>query len=340
MKLILPAILLLACIHTHAQSTIVSNGSGAWSSSSTWNLNRIPGDGDIVVINNNNQVILNENIVLNNVVLRVQGALMVNDNKTLNLNGNGIINIVTGGKIIAVNKLANSIISIDGVAKFRGNKIFNPSWGEGFVAGLANASLTTGDIDLGGPGFVMGALPATWQDLNVFRTIDNMVQMVWVTSHETGTRIFDVERSGEALQWIKIGTINSAGNQGQVNIYDFVDSKPLTGINYYRILQKDPDGKTKYTSVRFISITAKEFSVKGYPNPAVSNYRVDFSFPLAEPLQLNMVNSEGKMLMKKTAGKGCSYMDLPVRELRTGIYFIQCMTSNGNIHILKMVRGG
>jgi Secretion system C-terminal sorting domain len=338
MKLILFVILLLSNIYCSAQGTIISNSSGSWTNPSTWNLNRLPGDGDIVVINNNNQVSIADNISLNNIVLRIQGSILIRDNKFLHLNGNGIINVITGGRISSESRQLNSMISVAGVTKFRGNKVFNPGWGEGIVAGLANASSTTGDIDLGGPGFVMGALPATWQDLNVFRTSDNMVQMVWVTSHETGTRIFDVERSGEALQWEIIGSISSVGNQGQVNIYDFVDSKPLTGINYYRILQKDPDGRSKYTSVRFVTVAARDFSLKGFPNPAINNYRVDFSTPLSEPLQMRMINSEGKMMMMKLAAKGLSFVDIQVNDLKKGIYFLQCITSNGNVQVLKMVR--
>jgi hypothetical protein len=206
------------------------------------------------------------------------------------------------------------------------------------LIGLANASSSTGDIDLGAPGFIMGVLPATWQDLNVFRTSDNMVQMVWVTSHETGTRIFDVERSGESLHWEKIGTINSSGNQGQSNIYDFVDSRPLQGLNYYRILQRDPDGKVKYTSVRFISIAGKDFTISGFPNPAVSNYRVRFSKTLGDQMQLTMIDMYGKKVLQKTAGKGTSYIDLAVSLLRPGVYFVQCTAADGNVLLLKMVR--
>ncbi len=338
MKLILSIIFILVTSIGVAQVTIVSHTSGSWTNPGTWDINRIPVDGDIVVINNNNIVQIADNIVISNMVLRIQGAILIRDNKSLRINGNGVINVVTGGKISSEGRQSTSSISIGGITKFRGNKIFNPGLGEGVVTGLANASASTGDIDFGGPGFVMGALPATWQDLNVFRTSDNMVQMVWVTSHETGTRVFNVERSGENLEWQKIGTISSTGNQGQSNIYDFVDSKPLTGINYYRILQMDPDGKSKYTSVRFISIAGRNLTISGYPNPAASNFRIDFSKPLGEQMQLRMINTEGKQVMQKIAGRGTSYIDLPVSELRRGIYFVQCISPDGNVFLVKMLR--
>ena len=327
----------LSCI-CFAQSTIVSNGSGSWNQASTWDANRLPADGDIVVINNNHQVSITENIQLNNIVLRIQGMITIKNNIALRINGNGIVNVITGGRICSESRQASSIISLSGVTKFRGSKTFNPLWGEGIVAGLANASSSTGDIDFGGPGFVMGALPATWQDLNVFRTIDNTVQMIWVTSHETGTRMFEVERSDASLQWKKIGSISSPGNQGQENIYDFVDSRPLTGLNYYRIRQIDPDGNSKYTSVRFVTMATKEFSIKGFPNPAINNYRIDFSKPLTESIQVRVVNTEGKTLMQKTAGKGISQIEFQVKELKAGIYFIQCVGSHGKVELLKMMR--
>lgn len=338
MKLILTLFLFMVTTISVGQVTIVSRASGAWGSPTTWDLNRVPADGDIVVINNNTIISINDNIIINNAVLRVQGSLMIMDNKALRINGSGVINVVTGGRISSENRLSGSLISLAGITKFRGTKTYNPGWGEGVVIGLANASSSTGDIDLGAPGFIMGVLPATWQDLNVFRTSDNMVQMVWVTSHESGTRIFDVERSGENLHWEKIGTINSTGNQGQSNIYDFVDSRPLQGLNNYRILQRDPDGKSKYTSVRFITITGKDFAISGFPNPAISNYRIQFSKTLSNQMQLTMIDMEGKKVMQKTAGKGASYIDLVVSPLKPGVYFVQCTSADGNVFLLKMVR--
>jgi hypothetical protein len=136
----------------------VSNSSGAWSQASTWDANRLPADGDIVVINNNHQVCISENVQLNNIVLRIQGMLMIKNNLSLRINGNGIVNVITGGRICSESRQAASLISLSGSLNIAAIKYLIPLWGEGIVAGLANASSSTGDIDFGGPGFRDGCI--------------------------------------------------------------------------------------------------------------------------------------------------------------------------------------
>src|SRR5690349_13795125 len=51
--------------------------SGNWTSSSTWSLNRMPADGDTVVIPSNRTVTLSSSQSLNNVYLEVFGNLEI-----------------------------------------------------------------------------------------------------------------------------------------------------------------------------------------------------------------------------------------------------------------------
>jgi hypothetical protein len=72
-----------------------------------------------------------------------------------------------------------------------------------------------------------------------------------------------------------------------------------------------------------LPMATKEVSIKGFPNPAINNYRVDFSRPLTESMQVRIINTEGKILLQKTAAKGMSQIEFQVRGLNAGIYFVQ-----------------
>ena len=217
-------------------------------------MKRIPGDNDIIVIQTGHSLEVKSHVTLKNVTLRVIGTMTLHDDKSVNLNSASVINVISGGRIRSNNSQGQSAILLGGAAKFRSSKVFNSAWGPGVINGLAYATSTTGNIDQSGIGFILGNLPAVWQDFNLFKTTDGQIQMVWVTSHETGTRTFNVERSRNAQSWNVIGRIESAGNMGSQNIYNFVDSDPGTGIVYYRVREIDPDGIFKLSSVRSVRL--------------------------------------------------------------------------------------
>lgn len=71
------------------------------------------------------------------------------------------------------------------------------------------------------------------------------ITLKWVTATETNNNYFTIEKSMDAMGWSKVGTINGAGTSSSKITYDFIDDNPFNGINYYRLIQTDFDGKNK-----------------------------------------------------------------------------------------------
>src|SRR5690606_39147767 len=70
-----------------APSTIIANpGGGAWTDATSWNLGRIPVDGDVIEIPSLTTVtiIKNPDIILNNIEIKVFGVLSIAGSLTLN----------------------------------------------------------------------------------------------------------------------------------------------------------------------------------------------------------------------------------------------------------------
>jgi hypothetical protein len=321
-----------------AQTTLTSTGSGDWSVPSSWDKKRIPGDKDIIVIQAGHSVELNNDLSLKNVTLRIIGILNLNNGTSINLNSGSIINVISGGRIKSQKPSDNSAIYLAGAAKFRGTKVFNVNWGAGVINGLAYATSTTGNIDQSGTGFILGNLPATWQDFNLFRTTDNHVQMVWVTSHETGTRIFKIERSKNAQTWDMIGEIESPGSPGSQNIYNFVDSDPGYGITYYRVREIDPDGQYKFSSVR--SLRFEEYSTghKIFPNPARSAVQIKHMKTEDSQSKLFVYNVNGQTVKAINLSPGSTLETIDISGLHSGMYLIQIRYSDGSMQNNSLVK--
>jgi len=340
MKLFTAIVGLLFCMNAlQAQTTISSLNSGNWTSPSTWDLGRIPQDGDVIVVQPVHTMVMDQSLKLSNVVIRLNGELTVNPHVNALLNTGSVINIMSGGRISRGAQATDASISIGGAVKYRSSKTYNASWGVGVVLGLAYATSTTGSADQGGLGFIFGTLPAIWQDLQLFRTPENFVQMVWVTSHESTSRVFHVERSKDARSWEGIGTIISTGVQSGQVIYSFMDLNPGNGMVYYRIGQEDSDGKLKISPVRSVKIEGSgNHSLSVYPNPTSGPITLPFPAPLDEALPFEVIDIQGHVLKWGKCEKGSARWDTDLSALPSGQYLLRFRNADGSSSTSRVVK--
>src|SRR5206468_444016 len=80
--------------------TVVTNNSN-WTTTNTWNLNRIPSSADTIDIPAGKTVILSSIVFLNNVYIRINGTLQFqNFLSSLILNNTSTVIVNAGGKIL------------------------------------------------------------------------------------------------------------------------------------------------------------------------------------------------------------------------------------------------
>lgn len=70
----------------------------------------------------------------------------------------------------------------------------------------------------------------------------------WRTASEDNQTLFDIERSMDALNYNKIGSLSGQGNTTSGKAYNYTDAQPLL-LNYYRIKATDQSGSVKYSKV-------------------------------------------------------------------------------------------
>ena len=64
----------------------------------------------------------------------------------------------------------------------------------------------------------------------------------WSTISERDTSHFVIERSSDGLDWNHVGSVKAVGNSIETNYYSIIDTDPIEGMSYYRLLQFDLDG--------------------------------------------------------------------------------------------------
>lgn len=91
--------------------------------------------------------------------------------------------------------------------------------------------------------------------------------LLWKTAQEVNTSYFEIQRSGDGINFSATGRINAAGNT-QSN-YSFTDQHPLNGIDYYRLKITDGDGKYTYSKIIQVNnTTVTSMVIK--PNPSTN----------------------------------------------------------------------
>ncbi len=126
------------------------------------------------------------------------------------------------------------------------------------------------------------------------------VDLIWQTASEINSDYFVVEKSKDAMSWIEIDQILTAGNSNEILDYKFMDSSNKEVIEFYRLKMVDMDGSHKYSDV--ISVDCKneiKSKIVAYPNPVDNELIISVMSRDAGEYAVMINNSCGQMLYTK-----------------------------------------
>ena len=153
----------------------------------------------------------------------------------------------------------------------------------------------------------------------------------WSTVSETNSKYFILQRSDDSKYFSDIATINAKGNSLTGNEYQFIDSKPLDGINYYRLKETDINGTVSYSKAIQI-IFSKSSKIFIYPNPAKDFVRVDGNH--LDLIRITDIAGKTKVI-KKVNNSNTTTID--ISYFIKGIYLITVKDINGSIQTEKLM---
>ena len=162
------------------------------------------------------------------------------------------------------------------------------------------------------------SLPVSWLSFSG-KKVQQGSELNWSTSSEQNTKDFQVQHSINAQQWTAVGTLPAAGNSNTVRNYQYVHEGPFKNSmqHYYRILQRDLDGKFSYSKIIRIEYPEATTDVVLYPNPASDVLHVN----LTERQELRLVNMQGVVVWKGVLPAGRH--EIPVSNFAAGNYILQ-----------------
>ncbi len=160
-------------------------------------------------------------------------------------------------------------------------------------------------------------LPLQWLSFTVHEQ-DQKVSLNWSTANEQNTRSFIIQHSTNGTVWVNAGSIAAAGKSNATLHYSFTHTSPADGINYYRILQTDIDGRSSYSIIRSLHFNKATLPLIVLTNP-VGNGTLQVK--LNKPAMLSMHTSEGKRLWQKQTNPGIESIN--ISTYAKGIYLLK-----------------
>lgn len=152
------------------------------------------------------------------------------------------------------------------------------------------------------------------------------VALNWQTASERDNAYFGIERSFDGHHFTEIGQVKGHGTTNEAHSYQFIDRNVGNGLVYYRLRQKDFDGKETASNTISVQLGKSKNAVSVFPNPATDKIYIQ-----------NAVDTEGGILTDNLGRVLTQYPIMPreisISNLPTGIYFLKI--GAGNFKIIK-----
>lgn len=192
--------------------------------------------------------------------------------------------------------------------------------------------------------FTGGTAPLSVKFLAFDATVQdrNTVLLSWTTAQERNVDIYELERSYDAVSWVTIHTQNpDAQNATNEHTYEWTDEHPGSGIIYYRLSEKDLDGKKTNAPIRFVKIDSRSGETNVYPNPndgKTINVQSDL---FAEGItEISIISADGKLFFSgKVNANTTAIFTINHLELIPGNYFVN-LRNDKRSESLKLVVTG
>jgi len=161
------------------------------------------------------------------------------------------------------------------------------------------------------------------------------VEVQWRTTTEYKSERFEIERSLNGIDFIKIGSVPS-NNFSNGHTYSFVDKNPMKGHNYYRLNSVDLDGSFKYSSVVLINILdGKEIITSISPNPSNGKLELRIVGSINGKVSVAVFDQVGRQLLNENIGTINSSQlrkTLSLTNLSKGQYVMKILINGKSYH--------
>jgi hypothetical protein len=205
----------------------------------------------------------------------------------------------------------------------------------GLSIGNALTALTGDCFDLSNPIEVnvcpAVVLPVTLVSFEAIR-VEQQVVLNWITSTESNSDRFEVQRSRDGKTWSKLSQVDAKGESKGLSRYAYTDQQPFSGENLYRLKMIDRDESFAYSRLSGVTFELV-FETNMYPNPAgdILNIRVSNW----EKVKSVIIDNTKGITVHRSGALTTETIDL--KNLPEGMYIVRIFHIDGSVHTHKLI---
>jgi Secretion system C-terminal sorting domain len=166
----------------------------------------------------------------------------------------------------------------------------------------------------------------------------NDVSLNWKTLTEVNSKSFEIERSVDGINYVKIAEKAAAGNSTTDVNYSYLDPNMTAKTYYYRLRMVDIDNKFTYTNIAIVRKSSVK-SIRVFPNPVSDYMNIEFSNAKGA-YTVSLFNQAGQEVQSRKAdiNSTVQYVRIEKGNLLTGMYYVRVTnTSTGEVFNEKLI---
>ena len=174
------------------------------------------------------------------------------------------------------------------------------------------------------------ARPAAVTSLYTVNETDR-VTLKWITGNETTGQQFEIERSADNRNFTALGMVTGNGVNVYNNNYALTDMYPANGMSYYRLLQKDANGKILFSETKVVNRGTKPAAyLTVYPNPVQGMLAVRIAATQNETTYAELYDMAGRKVLNQQINllNREQSFQLNMYKLNSGTYILKIKLSN------------
>ncbi len=154
------------------------------------------------------------------------------------------------------------------------------------------------------------------------------VNLQWRSENEMNVKQFEIERSGNGSDFIKIGTVAARNISTQQPVYTYADKDPVAvksgNKTYYRLKMVDIDGAYSNSNMLLLNPSAVSKRITLYPDPVKGSFvYIDFADPVSSRLTIKIQDAGGRVYSRYTLPESREPVKIDVSKLVNGVYILK-----------------
>ncbi|MCB5228668.1 MAG: T9SS type A sorting domain-containing protein [Candidatus Cloacimonetes bacterium] len=191
-------------------------------------------------------------------------------------------------------------------------------------------------------------VPVVLSSFTATTSVDNLVNLTWVTQTETEVQGFYIYRAGDLQldEALRISPLIAATNTSQVQVYVYKDEEIFAEGDYYYWLQvMNLDGTIDFHGPISFNFAPHGNSappaplvtgINPYPNPFNPDLTISYSLQNRGPIKMQILNTKGQLIttlvegLKESGRHTCRWngKDQYGKACGSGLYYVRMITTD------------